>query len=126
MTAPPTADPGNKERWLQPTKTDDKDREDAKAQQRHGGTITCDRIEYKTAKKFATLTGHVVCKQSFLDKDGTQIERTMTCEHAENDGKAQMLHLFKPVHYESNDGQVFDSPDDAIHAAPKKAKRAYR
>jgi len=93
---------------------EDKDREDAKAQQRHGGTITCDKIEYKTAKKFATLTGHVVFKQKFVDKDGKQIERTMTCEHAENDGKANVLHLFKPVHFEDNDGQVSDSKDDVL------------
>jgi lipopolysaccharide export system protein LptA len=92
----------------------DKDRENAKEQQSHGGTVTCDKIEYKTAKKFATLTGHVVFKQSFLDKDGKQVERTMTCEHAENDGTANVLHLFKPVHYESNDGQIFDSPDDVF------------
>jgi hypothetical protein len=55
-----------------------------------------------------------VFKQSFTDKDGKLIERTMTCEHAEYDGKLESLHLFKPVHYETSDGKVADSPDDAI------------
>lgn len=85
-----------------------------KEERSHGGTATCDKLEYKTAAKYATLTGHVVFKQSFLDKDGKQVERTTTCEHAEYDGKLDQLHLFKPVHFESNQKQNFDTTDDMI------------
>jgi hypothetical protein len=97
-----------------PQSAPDNDRQNANKQKGHGGTITCDKIEYKTRKKFATLTGHVVFKQSFADDNGKHIERTMNCEHAENDDKANKLKLFKPVHYEDSEKQVLETNEDVI------------
>ncbi len=98
-----------------PPATDkDKDRQKAKDEKSHGGIANCDNLVYKTAAKFATLTGHVVFTQTYFDKDGKKIERKMTCEHAENDGKANKLRLFKPVHYEDNQNKTVQTEADVI------------
>ena len=103
-----------------PAKADDDKRgQDAKDSRKHGGTAYCDKLLYKTYDKFSTLTGSVVFKQSFEQKDDEkntvkQVERTLTCEHAENDGKANQLHLFKPVHFKSNQDEKMDTPEDVI------------
>lgn len=92
----------------------DEDREKANQQKRHGGTATCDHLDYKYAAKYSILTGHVVFTQRFKDKDGKEVERTLTCEHAEYDSKADKLHLFKPVHYEDNQDQDLKTNDDVF------------
>ena len=73
---------------------DDKNKKDINDARKHGGTAYCDNILYKPHDKYSILTGHVVFKQNFTEKDSEkntnkQVERTLTCEHAENDGKPQ-------------------------------------
>jgi len=97
----------------------DTSRKDAEEERNHGGTGYCDKLIYKTYSKLSTMSGHVVFKQSFTQKDAEkkttkQVERTLTCDYAENDGKANLLHLFKPVHFESNQDQKLDTPEDVV------------
>lgn len=83
------------------------EKEDAGAIRRHGVTATCDRLEDYYRRKFAILRGNVVFTQKYTDKDGKQIERTATAEHAEYNGKTEVLVLFAPVEMHDNQGQEF-------------------
>ncbi len=75
-----------------------------KARQR-GGTATCDRLDDYYKKKFAILRGHLVFKQKFTDDDGKEVERTVTAEHGEYDGKTEILVLFAPVDVHETTGR---------------------
>lgn len=74
---------------------------------RRGGTITCDRVESFYKKEFSKLFGNLVFKQT-ITKKGKEIERTLTAEHAEYDGKAEKLTLFPPVKGSDTDGQEME------------------
>jgi len=81
--------------------------EDASQARRRGGTATCDRLENYYRKKFVILRGNLIFKQKFL-RDGKEVERTVTAEHAEYDGKKEVLVLFAPVHMSDTEGSVMD------------------
>ncbi|HLV80574.1 MAG TPA: hypothetical protein VKT32_09845 [Chthonomonadaceae bacterium] len=87
------------------------DKDQAGSARQHGATITCDRLDDYFHKNYIIMRGHFVGKQNFRDKDGKEIERTLTAEHAEYDGKKENLELFPPVDVHDNQGQQihFDS-----------------
>jgi lipopolysaccharide export system protein LptA len=82
----------------------------AKKERDRGITITCDRVENSYKKKFVTLKGHLTFRQEVEKEDGKKVTRYLTAEYAEYDGKAERLHLFKPVAGRDDEGQqsVFD------------------
>jgi hypothetical protein len=107
--APPAAAPNSNQ------KPEDKPQNsDVNENRKHGGTATCDKLVYISDGKHSTLTGHVIFKQSFEDDDGKTIDRTLTCDYAEHDGKKDILHLFKPVHFEDSKKQLMDTPNDVL------------
>jgi hypothetical protein len=71
----------------------------------NGGTITCDRVEDYYKRKFVILIGHLTFKQTITKKDGSTVDRTLTAEHAEYDGKTDKMHLFAPVDLKDTDNQ---------------------
>ncbi len=73
------------------------DASDSAKQRAKGVTLTCDKVEDYYKRDFVILTGHFTAKQLIQEDDGTTVERTMTAEHAEYDGKKNSLHLFAPV-----------------------------
>jgi hypothetical protein len=79
-----------------------------------GGTITCDRVDDYYKKDFAILTGHLTFKQKITKKDGGMVERTLTADHAEYDGKHDKMHLFPPVDVKDTDGQEAHFTTDAL------------
>ncbi|HZT40803.1 MAG TPA: hypothetical protein VFA07_01370 [Chthonomonadaceae bacterium] len=87
------------------------EKEDVGSARQHGATITCDRLEDYFRKNYIVMHGHFVGKQNFRDKDGKEIERTLTAEHAEYDGKKEILLLYPPVDEHDNEGRQihFDS-----------------
>ena len=107
----PAPVPGGK---TPPVATEKPQSQDVSEDRKHGGTAVCDKLVYQSAGKISTLTGHVIFKQNFEDKDGKPVERTLTCDHAEHDGKKDVLRLFKPVHYTDSKKQTMDTPDDVI------------
>jgi lipopolysaccharide export system protein LptA len=88
-------------------RTEANKQEDADQARRRGGTATCDRLEDYYRKKFVILRGNLIFKQKFM-QDGKEIERTVTAEHAEYDGKKEILVLFAPVHMTDTEGSVMD------------------
>lgn len=87
-----------------PTAAAPKNEVDAGKERSRGVTITCDRVESYYRKKFTILKGHLTFLQKFV-QDGKTIERTMTAEHAEYDGKKDNLVLFAPVEGKDSEGQ---------------------
>lgn len=81
------------------------DQENPQEARKHGGTATCDRVEDHYKRKFVVLRGNLVFTQKFVNSEGRSIERRLTAEHAEYDGKADRLVLFAPVHAVDSDGQ---------------------
>ena len=104
-TAAPAAPPKTEEKSQTP---------DLKEDRKHGGMAYCDKLVYQSDGKRSSLTGHVIFKQSFEDDDGKSIDRKLTCDYAEHDGKKDILHLFKPVHYEDSKKQIMDTPNDVM------------
>ena len=92
----------------------DKDRQNAQDEKKRGGTITCDRVEDFYQRKFSVLNGHLVFKQRFVNDKGETVERTMTADHAEYDGKKDLLHLFGPVDFQDSEGQEMHTKEDVI------------
>jgi lipopolysaccharide export system protein LptA len=92
--------------------TDTPPDKDVQGQKRHGVTVTCDRMEDQYKKKFIKLYGHLVFKQKFVDTDGKTVERTMTAEHAEYNGKSEIMVLFGPVDGHDSKGQEFHTTTD--------------
>ena len=70
-----------------------------------GGTITCDHVDDYYKKQFVILRGHLIFKQKITKKNGAMVERTLTAEHAEYDGKNDKMHLFAPVELVDTDNQ---------------------
>jgi hypothetical protein len=81
---------------------------DVSSEKSRGATITCDHVDDYYKKKFVILKGHLTFKQKITKQNGRTVERTLTAEHAEYDGKNNKLHLFAPV-----DGK--DTEDQAAH-----------
>lgn len=79
--------------------------EDVASTRKRGAVITCDHVEDYYRKKSILMRGHLVGKQRYRDKDGTDIERTLIAEHAEYDGKTEVLVLFPPVDVRDTQGQ---------------------
>lgn len=78
---------------------------DVASEKGKGGTITCDRVDDYYKKQFVILRGHLTFKQKITKKDGHTVERTLTADHAEYDGKHDKMHLFVPVEMTDSDGQ---------------------
>ena len=76
--------------------------------------ITCDRADDSYKKDFILLTGHLVFKQKITKDDGKQVERTLTADHAEYDGKTNTLHLFQTVKGHDSEGQTSDFEKDVF------------
>ncbi len=70
-----------------------------------GGTVSCDRVEDFYKRKFVIMRGHLVFKQKVKKKTGDMVERTLTAEHAEYDGKKEEMELFAPVNSLDTDGR---------------------
>jgi lipopolysaccharide assembly outer membrane protein LptD (OstA) len=76
--------------------------------------ITCDRADDSYKKDFIVLTGHLIFKQTIVKDNGKLVERTMTADHAEYDGKTNKLHLFEPVKAYDSEGQKSDFEKDVF------------
>jgi lipopolysaccharide assembly outer membrane protein LptD (OstA) len=87
---------------------------DSAKQRRFPVIITCDRAQDAYKKEFIVLTGHLVFKQNIRQEDGTIVERTLTAEHAEYDGKTNNMHLFQPVKAYDSQGQNIDFEKDVF------------
>ena len=87
---------------------------DVKKDRNRGGTITCDQVDDYYKKEFAILTGHLVFKQIITKDNGEKVERTLTADHAEYDGKANKMHLFLPVKGHDSDGQEMEFEKDVM------------
>ncbi len=72
----------------------------------NGATIYCDRVEYFKTKDFSVLTGHLTFKQMITKSNGKSVERTLTADHAEYDGKAEKVRLFAPVDVKDTEDQT--------------------
>ena len=81
---------------------------------KQGAVVTCDNIESFYKKKFNILRGHLIMKQHIIRVGKEPLDRTATAEHAEYDGKKEILVLFPPVHYEDSDNQNFDSDKNPV------------
>ena len=79
---------------------------DAKKQ---GAVVTCDQVDSYYKKKFTVLRGHLVFKQHILREKEEPLDRTGTAEHAEYDGKAEVLTLFPPAQGHDSDESEFYS-----------------
>ncbi len=106
---------GNVVITLKPTPPDPSIAVDSTAakQRQYPVIITCDRVDDFYKKDFILLNGHLVFKQTITKDDGKTVERTMTAEHAEYDGKTSKLHLFQPVKASDSEGQTIDFEKDA-------------
>lgn len=87
---------------------------DTAKQRQYPIIITCDRADDSYKKEFIVLTGHLVFKQTIVKDNGKMVERTLTAEHAEYDGKANKLHLFQPVKAYDSEGQKSDFEKDVF------------
>jgi hypothetical protein len=97
-----------------PTGTGQNSKESFSKDRNRGGTITCDQVEDYYKKEFAILKGHLVFKQVITKQNGDKVERTMTADHAEYDGKANKMHLFSPVKGRDTDDQSFEFEKDVF------------
>lgn len=95
-------------------KDDAQTTDDVQKEKGKGAVITCDRVDDYYKKEFVILTGHLVCKQKITKSNGKTVERTLTADHAEYDGKANKLHLFAPVDMKDTDDQKGHFDEDAI------------
>ncbi len=89
-----------------PTETDTSEGKNSVHKTRsEGGTVTCDTVEDYYRRKFVIMRGHLVFKQKVKKKSGEMVERTLTAEHAEYNGKKEEMELFAPVESHDTDGQ---------------------
>lgn len=102
----PPSDPGNASN------------EDLSEARRAGGVIRCDRVETRYKSEFSRLSGNLVFRQT-ITRNGRRIERTLTAQRAEYDGKAEKLTLFPPVKGHDTDGQRMEF-DDVVHVGTKE------
>ncbi len=87
--------------------------------------ITCDRVQDAYKKEFIVLTGHLVFKQTIKKDDGKMVERTLTAEHAEYDGKTNTMHLFQPVKAFDSEGQKIDFEKD-VYVGTKEGEETLK
>ena len=106
------ADPGAAKPPAGPPPPPEKDAQHTGSERKRGGTITCDRVEDYYKRKFIIMRGHFTFKQRLTKQNGQTLERTLTAEHAEYDGKTDSLLLFAPVDGQDTDGQEFHSPEN--------------
>jgi hypothetical protein len=78
---------------------------DVRGQKKHGVIVHCDRMEDQYKKKYIKLYGHVVFTQKYVDSNGKTVERELTAEHAEYNGKSEIMVLFGPVDGHDGNGQ---------------------
>jgi lipopolysaccharide export system protein LptA len=76
--------------------------------------ITCDNADDYYKKDFIILKGHLIFKQTIVKDNGKTVERTLTAEHGEYDGKTNTLHLFEPVKAYDSEGQKSDFEKDVF------------
>jgi hypothetical protein len=76
--------------------------------------VYCDRIDDYYERQFVILSGHLVFKQQITKSDGKTLERILTAEHAEYDGKANRLHHFAPVDLKDTDNQSGHFDQDVV------------
>jgi lipopolysaccharide assembly outer membrane protein LptD (OstA) len=81
-------------------------KEDVGSSRRRGGTVTCERVESYYKKKFSTLSGNLVFKQTVKNKDGQDVERTLTADHADYDSKVETMTLYPPVNGSDTEGVI--------------------
>ncbi len=106
LTTPPVSPP-------QEVKKENK--EDVSSARGRGVVITCDRVESLYRKKQAKIYGKEVrFTQKLTKPDGTEVERVVIAEHAEYDGKKDILILFAPVKATDTDGQVMNFSENVI------------
>lgn len=79
-----------------------------------GVTITCDRVDHYYKKKQTVLTGNLVFKQRIQREDGKMVERTLTAQRAEYDGKEEKMKLFKPVAGKDSEGREIKFGSDVL------------
>ena len=101
------------------------DATDSAKQRGKGATITCDKVEDYYKKEFVILTGHFTAKQLITQDDGTIVERTMTADHAEYDGKLNSLHLFAPVEMTDTLKQELHFDED-VFVGTKEGEERYK
>ncbi|MCW3099048.1 MAG: LPS-assembly protein LptD [Chthonomonadaceae bacterium] len=87
---------------------------DTAKQRKYPVIITCDRADDSYKKDFIVLNGHLLFKQTIMKDNGKTVERTLTAEHAEYDGKTNTLHLFEPVKAYDSEGQKSDFEKDVF------------
>jgi len=87
---------------------------DIASEKSKGGTITCDHVDDYYKKQFVILRGHLTFKQKITKKNGATVERTLTADHAEYDGKNDKMHLFAPVELVDTDDQKGHFKDDVF------------
>ena len=86
---------------------------------KQGGVITCDQVDSYYKRKFNILRGHLTFKQHILRPGKAPLDRTVTAEHAEYDGKKEILVLFAPVKGEDSDGSKFNSDKNPVTIGTK-------
>lgn len=87
---------------------------DREKQRQYPVIITCDHADDFYKKNFIVLKGHLIFKQMILKNNGKTVERTLTAEHAEYDGKTNKMHLFQPVNAYDSEGQKSDFEADVF------------
>lgn len=92
---------------------------DADSMKRHGVKVTCDHVEDEYRRKYVKLFGHLTFFQSFVDDEGKSVERTVTAQHAEYDGKAETMTFYPPVEGHDNRGQTFKSAKEVMRVGTK-------
>ncbi len=93
--------------------------ESVEGAKKQGGVVTCDQVESRYKRKFNILRGHLVFKQHILRPGKSPLDRTVTAEHAEYDGKKETLVLFAPVQGEDSDGSKFHSDKNPVTIGTK-------
>lgn len=105
-----------KKRAEEPQKPDGKDGKKGSAteERERGVTIYCDKVENEYKKKYVKMFGNLTFKQKVKKKDGVEVERVLFAEHAEYDGKTDVVKLFSPVRGEDTDGQKVKFEKDVL------------
>jgi lipopolysaccharide export system protein LptA len=68
-------------------------------------------MEDQYRKKYIKLFGHLVFKQQRKGPDGKMQERILTAEHAEYNGKSEILELYGQVDGRDFNGSELHAPD---------------
>jgi hypothetical protein len=106
------------------TGTDAGKSEDRDSLKSHGATVTCDKLrdQYAENKKLVTMYGHLVFKQSYKGPDGEPVERILTAEHGEYNGKTETMILYPPIAGHNNKGETFNQDKDIMTIGTKEGQ----